>query len=227
MTLTEFISKIEKIENLTQDVKRIIFSCPSNFSFKAGQYVSVKCAKHDETKWRSYSILNPPREKGVIHICIKIVPGGFASDIFESAKKGEDFILRGPIGHFIFDEEFKGEHIFIATGTGVTPFYSMIKEFADKGKNMTLIFGVRNKDNLFFHDEFQEIEKNHPNFKYIPTLSRDEWSGMTGRVQKHIPENINGKLFYACGLKEQVLETVELLLKRGVPKENIRKERYS
>ena len=227
MAFTEFSSKITKVENLTHDVKRFTFSTPHEFNFKAGQFMSIKCSEGEETRWRSYSVLNPPREKGFVQLCIKIIPGGFASSIFENAKVGDEFSIRGPFGHFVFDEEFEGEHIFIATGTGVTPFYSMIKEYVDKEKKMTLIFGVRKKENLFFHDEFLDISKKHPNFSYIPTLSRDDWSGKTGRVQKHIPQNIDGKIFYLCGLKEQLLETLDLLLSKGVPKEFIRKERYS
>jgi ferredoxin-NADP reductase len=214
-------------EQLTQDVLKLTFSAPEDFEFLAGQFVSIKCEKDDESRRKSYSILNAPSKKGVIEICIKIIKGGFASSVLESSKIGDKFEIKGPLGHFTLDEKTKNEHWFLAAGTGVTPFHSMIQEYIDSKIKMNLLFGVRSKKNLFLNKEFLDLERNHDNFSYNPVLSREKWNGSTGHVQDNLPEDLNGKTFYVCGLKELVIETEELLLKKGVKKENIRKERYS
>ena len=105
----------------------------------------------------------------------------------------------------------------------------MLMEYVPKHpqKRCTLIFGVRSKEDLFLHQELQELAEKHLHFRYIPTLSRDAWEGSMGRVQAHLPENMQEKTFYICGLKEMVLETQALLISKGVAKEKIRVERYT
>ena len=60
----------------------------------------------------------------------------------------------------------------------------------------------------------------------MPTLTREEWDGLTGRVQKHLPEWTMSTTFYVCGRKEMVLEVVEMLKSKGVQSEHIKIERY-
>ncbi|MDP3990081.1 MAG: FAD-binding oxidoreductase [archaeon] len=230
MEINTFTAKVIDRKQLTEDVILLSFQCPENFTFKAGQYVSVKVENESETKRRSYSILNPPSQKGQLDLCIKIVEGGFASSIFDNAQVGNSFEFKGPLGHFIFDEEDNSPTIcLVGTGTGVTPLYSMLMEFLPSmpEKKFVLLFGVRHQKGLFLHDKFQQLAKQYPNFEYIPMLSRDEWEGKQGRVQQHLPEDCSDTTFYICGLKEMVLETKELLINKQVEPKNIRFERYN
>ncbi len=213
---------------LTDDVLFLSLKVPDTFTFRAGQFVTIKMSNQGEMKPRSYSILNPPSKKGHVDLCAKIIPDGFASDVFLRCRKGDVFVMKGPLGNFAFDEKGK-EHWFICTGTGITPFYSMMYEYLDRypEKQFVLLFGVRSERDLFFYEEFLQLAKTRKNFRFIPTLSQEKWPGKMGRVQKHLPVELSGKTFYICGLKELVLETKELLLQNGVPAENIRSERYT
>ncbi len=228
MAVSEFTGTLKEKRMLTDDVLFLSFQVPDSFSFEAGQYVSMKIIREAEFRMKSYSILNPPSEKGKLNLCIKLIPNGFASEAFKNLKLGETLSFRGPLGFLTFDVN-GGEHWFIANGTGITPFYSMILEYIRKYPQHTfnLIFGVRSQKDLFLHQEFLDAAKEHPNFTYIPTLSRDAWEGSMGRVQTQLPLDLQGKTFYICGLKEMVLETKELLLQKGVPKGRIRVERYT
>lgn len=229
--LMTFTSKVLKKEQLTADVIKLSLERPIEFEFDAGQFISIKCKKDIDEKWRSYSILNEPSHKDSIDLCIKTDPNGFGSAFFINVKEGDELEVRGPIGHFKLDiDAEEKEHIFLSAGTGIVPFYSMIKEFASNntGLQFTLYFGVRRKENLLFYEELKELEQKYENFTFHQILSREEkWDGLKGHVQQHIPEDTSGKIFYICGLKELVLETEELLLKKGVDKEKIKKERYS
>ncbi|HIG93126.1 TPA: hypothetical protein HA234_02925 [Candidatus Woesearchaeota archaeon] len=86
---------------------------------------------------------------------------------------------------------------------------------------------MRSKKDLFFYDEFRQLQQKYPQLVYLPTLSREQWEGKSGRVQTHLPTDLTGKTFYICGIKEVVLETKEYLLSRGVAPENIKGERYN
>ena len=226
--LMDFTGKVMERKQLTEDVLFLSLQIPREFSFKAGQYVMVKITNQGQTRWKSYSILNPPTKKGFIDLCVKILDNGFASEVFKQLSVGVNIQMKGPLGHFVF-EPTEEEHWFIGAGTGVAPLYSMILEHLPKHpyKKFRLIFGVRAQQNLLFHEEFLHLAQKYPNFEYLPTLSRETWEGKMGRVQQHLSVDLSHKVFYLCGLKELVLETKELLVDRGVASTKIRFERYT
>ncbi len=228
MPIPEQTAILKEKKHLTDDVLFLSFEVSPAFSFEAGQYVIIKVIQDTDFRMKSYSILNPPSEKGVLHVCAKLIPGGFASEAFKVMNIGEELTFRGPLGHLTFDQSSE-EHWFIANGTGVVPFYSIITENVSKypQQKFNLIFGVRSQKDLFLHEEFSDLSKKSPNFTYIPTLSRDAWEGSMGRVQAHLPQDMQSKTFYICGLKEMVQETQALLLEKGVAKQSIRVERYT
>ena len=228
MALMTFPAKLVRVRQISSDVYHYYFTRPEDFTFLAGQFVNIKLTKDNETKFRAYSILNNPSDKKHIELLVKILPEGFGSGVFRELKTGDELEMKGPFGHLVLDENAE-EHWMIATGTGLAPFYSMLKESLSrlKDKKFTLIFGVRKKEGLLLHEELTALEKAHSNFTYIPTLSEDTWDKAHGRVQKHIPSDISNKTFYVCGLMEMVLETESVLLSRGVLRDNIKKERYS
>ena len=200
-----FTAKVIKNIQLTPDVIQLSITKPENFEFKAGQFVTIFLTKDEKKIPRSYSILSQP-----------------------SQKEHLEFYVKGPFGHFVFDTQTKNDHVFIGAGTGLVPFYSMIKELLPTTKSkFKLIFGTKTQKDLLFHQEFIELQNKYPHFSYFPTLSREDWDGAKGHVQEHITGDLQNKTFYICGLKELVLETKELLLSREVKPENIKFERYS
>ncbi len=226
--INNFKAKIVKKEDLADSIILISLSAPEGFEFEAGQFVTLVINKEGEKKPRSYSILNPPSKKGKIDLCIKIVEGGFASEIFRNLKIGDEFEVKGPFGHFKFEDDENEEAWLLCAGTGVVPFYSILKEHLEKSsKKFVLLFGARTQNELCFNKEFLELEKSYERFTYKPVISREDWDGLKGHVQDHLPENLKNKTFYICGLKELVLETKEKLSSSGVDPKYIKSERYS
>lgn len=225
-----FQSRVIDLKPLTEDVILISLTVPDDFSFIAGQFVTLTVSDDKQKQARSYSILNPTTKKSVIDLCIKLIPDGFASDVFSKTRLGDVFNVKGPLGRFHFDEKTSlNDHWFIGTGTGIAPLYSMLYTYLPKykEKKFTLLAGFRWKKNLLFHQGFLELTQQHNNFSYNPILSKEEWSGLKGHVQDHLPKDIKGKKFYICGLKDMVLGAREQLLKKGVEPENIEYERYN
>lgn len=229
MAIARFTTTVLERKELTDDVIILTLSCPEDFTFKEGQFVTLKVTKGEETKSRSYSILNPPSQKGKIDLCIKIVEDGFASGVFKETKVGDSFPIIGPLGHFVFKENDENqESIFLGSGTGIVPLHSMIMENVSKfpNKKFILLFGVRYRKGRFLHDEFKKLEEQHQNFTYVPILSREEGATNKGHVQNFLPEDLNGKTFYFCGLKSMIEQTKEVLLSKGVNPKDINFERF-
>ena len=230
MSFTTFTAKLLKKEQLTNDVLQLSFSAPANFTFAAGQYLMLFVERNGEKKWKPYSILNPPSQQGKLDLCIKLVPGGLASEMFQEALLGQEFQARAPFGHFTFAEESQNpEHWFLCAGTGVTPFYSMLFEYVKNypQKKFVLLFSIRQKKGLFFFDAFKQLEKQQRNFSYMPALTQEKWGGKTGRVQTLLPKDLKNKTFYICGVKEFVLDVKDFLLEHGVAKDDLKMERYT
>lgn len=222
---------VEKIE-LTHDVVEFIFEFKKNCEFQAGQFINFKVDDNGEFPcFRAYSICSAPNGKDFV-ICIKLVENGRGTEWLNSLKEGNEVEFLGPQGKFLFEEGSK-KHTFIATGTGVAPFKSMIEDQLNKGNKseIQLVFGVRSEEDIFYKEFFEKLEKKHENFKFHLALSKpsENWKGLKGRVTEALKEiNIDTKntTFYICGLKNMIEDVENLLLEKGVQKEAIKFEKY-
>ncbi|MFQ5474990.1 MAG: ferredoxin--NADP reductase [Candidatus Nanoarchaeia archaeon] len=226
MKPTKFGSTLLETKDLTPTVFLLAFSVPDDFSFEPGQYVSIAIPVEGNVR-RSYSIASGPDKKRRIELCIKRVEHGVGSNFLHGLKPGDSVEMLGPLGNFKIKDKSK-DLIFIATGSGIAPFRSMIPTV--KGK-VILLSGVRYEDEVLFADEWTALEKER-DFKHHQIISRPrdpDYSGEKGHVQqlfKHIPEGFNGH-FYLCGLWLMIEESVKALEEKGFRKEQIFYERYS
>ena len=215
-------------EDLTPDTIILKMSCVDDFSFESGQFITLFIEKDGARKPRSYSIFSDPEQEGCFDLCIKIVEGGYASEMFASSKVGDEFDCKGPFGHFKFNKEDSNSKVcMIGTGTGIAPFYSMLKDNLGKSsKKFHLIFGVRYVRDLILIDEFDKMVVGNSNFTYDTAVSREEFRGKQGRVTTVLPQEVDDTTFYICGLKDMVFSVKDELISRGVDIKNIKFERY-
>tara|TARA_Y100000034_G_scaffold126497_1_gene177815 strand:+ start:1149 stop:1832 length:684 start_codon:yes stop_codon:yes gene_type:complete len=223
----KFISEIQEIKQLTSDAKLFKFAIPEGFSFEPGQYVSMILDKDGERIRRPYSIASVPN-KDYFELCIKIMSESISSKVVDSLKVGDKVNFIGPLGSFKVNSGSK-DIVFVSIGIGITPFRSMIKDLLDKGfeRKIVLITGYKFEEDVLFEEEFKDLEEKYDNFEYYNILSRE--GDEKGYVQELVEENID-KLkssdFYLCGLKEMVNSMKELLLEKGILKEDIYFEDY-
>ena len=223
----------EKIQ-FTSDVFELTFETPTTFNFEAGQFVTIKIADKTPPCFRAYSISSTPHENGnIFSTCLKIIEGGRGSNWLNNLKPGDPIEFLGPNGKFTFKGE-KQKSLFVATGTGITPFNSIISDQLNKGNTnpIQLLFGLRHIENIFYQDFFESLAKKHPNFSYDITLSQPEnnsWAGKTGRVTdtlKTMEIDTANTEIYICGLKAMIDEVLIILKEKSVPEKNIYFEKF-
>ncbi len=234
-TLSACLVRSSGLSELTKDLEFEIVG-KSRFGFVAGQWLSFRHRKPDgEEITRAYSICSPPGDSNRFALCLNRVQDGFMSNFLCDMKEGEEVLLQGPFGDFILHPPMR-DTIFIATGTGIAPFRSMLQWlFADEtrheGKHVWLLFGNRFECDIYYHGEFLRLAEEHSNFHYLPTLSRPDgsWQGLRGYVQQHVPKVVEGRSdmhAYMCGLDKMVKANRELLKSLGWDRKSIRYEKY-
>jgi ferredoxin-NADP reductase len=233
-TFENFEVTVEESKVLTPRNKDIRFRVPADkpFHFKSGQFVQIFVPLPDKIKRTSYSVASPPQNHNVFDLCVTHVEGGVSSTFLHNLKPGDKVQAMGPLGKFTLPEPLLRDPVFIATGSGIAPFRSMINDlFANNTPHTVyLIFGNRYDDDIIYKDEWEKLAKEKPNFKPYLTLSRPEkWTGPKGYVQegieKFVPKPAE-KDFFICGLNKMIMDVQDKLLSLGVPKEQIHYERY-
>jgi ferredoxin-NADP reductase len=206
------------------------------FGFVPGQWLSVKAIAADgEEMTRAYSIASPPTENGHVAFCLNRVQHGFMSNHLCDIKEGEIITFQGPFGDFILRPPLR-DTVFIATGTGIAPFRSMLhwllaEDGRHQGHRFWLLFGARFEQDVYYREEFEQLAAQHDNFHFLPTLSRagDDWKGLRGYVQQRLGEIVGMRSdmhAYICGLDKMVKANRELLKTLGWDRTSIRYEKY-
>jgi ferredoxin/flavodoxin---NADP+ reductase len=189
---------------------------PRIFDFIAGQVVGLTLHQKEEPRLYSISsgILEPE-----IKILYTLKPDGLLTPPLSQVKSGDIILMTKPFGNFICRED---KAVWIATGTGIAPFASMI--FSGQQQNKILIQGNRDRAGLYFYEKFINI----PGLTYYPCCSRVAQEGcFTGRVSDFVQnmQDMDATItYYLCGIAEMVVDTRDLLIEKGVPYNRIMAE---
>ena len=234
--IKEFRARVERIRSLTGEIKelRLRLIEPDTITFKAGQYIQFQVPEYEEgteSVYRAYSIASASHEPSSITLVVTKVPEGLATTfIHEVLREGDEVSFNGPYGEFYLRDSER-EILLVATGSGLAPIMSILYQVAEEKipRKVTLIFGARHREGLFYVEEIEALKKEIPHLEFIPTLSRpqeeDRWEGERGRVtdvlEKIVRDGTN-KEAYLCGNPAMVNSCVELLTTgKGVPQELI------
>jgi NAD(P)H-flavin reductase len=232
-----FTTTIEKLLDLgVQETRhfKLVFEPGTVFDFDAGQFVNVmaEIPAVGKVVKRPYSIDSPPYEKGYIDLVWKRVENGLMTNYLWTLKEGDKLRVQGPLGRFGLKKPVAPRLVFVATGTGIAPFRSMILQMFKEGtdRDVWLIFGNRYETDILYDEDWKALARKHPNFHYVPTVSRPmHWTGETAYVQKVLqktnpsPENTH---IYICGLTNMINEVVKTAQEMGFGKDHILFEKY-
>ncbi len=201
-------------------------------------------AGSDEPVNRAYSLANPPLEKGILKFTIRIatpppraenIPPGVGSSFVFNLKPGDRVTLSGPYGDFLIRESER-EMCFIGGGAGMAPLRSHILEqllSVGTHRRMSFWYGARSRQEMFYDEEFLDLERRFDNFTFHVALSEplpeDRWDGPVGFIHQVALDRYLGSHpdpteieYYLCGPPMMIRAVFEMLDSLGVDKEMIR-----
>ena len=229
------------MRGLNTPIRTITLQAPNTYtlsfdpslSYRAGQSIQIQWP--GDPKKRYYSLCSSPTEKNQMAITIKVDPSHTFAPILTKLKTGDPVQIEWPFGKFGLPDSLPQQLIFIAGGSGVTPFRSMIKYLVDTAASADawLFHSVKTPGDLLFKSDFSAWSQSRANLHYVPTVTRREgtdWTLGTGRIgeallKKHLA-TLDGHFFLA-GPPTFVSE-MEMLLKETLKiiPENIRREQW-
>lgn len=184
---------------------------------------------HDPDKIikRAYSLGSSPSQKDYYEVYFALLPDGALTSRLAMIKEG-DRIFAAPkvVGHFTAsDVPPENNLVFVATGTGLAPYMSMIrtKETWTPGRRITIVHGVRFHRDLGYREELLSLVKREPGFRYFAVVSREDPEAddiKRGYVQ-HLFDNGSLELdpvrdhVFLCGNPAMVEDMEKLLINRG------------
>lgn len=212
------VLKVIGIRELTPSAYVIRFE-RNGLPFRAGQHILL--GRKDDIQAREYSIYSSEHDD-YFEVLIREVSEGHVSKQLRKMKPGDALNFENPVGYFTIKPEdiLSKKFLFIASGTGIAPFHSFVRSYP--GLDYKLLHGVRYTSEAYDKEHYSSD-------KHLLCTSRDSQGDFHGRVTDFLRRNpIEDKntLCYFCGNCEMIHEAYDILLKQGVPSENLFAEVY-
>ncbi len=219
---------INKLQ-LSPHVYELTFQLANSITFAPGQYATFII---DNQTRRQYSFASPCTKQKEFKIVVDVTPMGPGSKFFLEKNVGDAIEILAPLGTFHLNIPTT-PIVFIATGTGIVPFRTMMEEYLTHGgtENIFLYWGLRFEEDIFWNNLLDNWQQKYPNFHYSIVLSKpsDSWQGKKGHVTEHIQEEIPGletHTFYLCGNRHMISDVKTDLLAHQVPEGQIKTELF-
>ncbi|GAB2762662.1 2Fe-2S iron-sulfur cluster-binding protein [Salinimicrobium soli] len=241
-----FPLKINQVIRETEQAVSLEFEIPQDikaeFSFKAGQYITIKTTVEGKEIRRAYSICTPPGAD-TFRVTVKEVKDGLFSVIANNKLKAGDVLeVHPPEGKFTFEplnDSHPHTYAAFAAGSGITPVLSILKTslFEEKYSRFVLVYGNKTPDDTIFFKELLKLQMEHPDrlfieFVYSQTKEEDSHYGRidastVNYVLKNRFKDTTFTRFYLCGPEEMINHVTDILLENEVKKETILFELFS
>lgn len=209
-------SKVLAVRRLTSAAFVLRFE--RGFDFEPGQYVRV--GLDGEEKLREYSLYSSAQDASC-EILIKEVLGGLVSPEICQCKMGDSLLIEGPSGSFGLDPVTRrvGRFVFVATGTGIAPFHSMVTSYPDL--DYQLLHGVS-----YLNERYESAD--YLSGRYLSCVTRETGGNFDGRVTDYLAvcEIEPDQFFYFCGNSDMIFDSFRILTERGVTRDRLFAEIY-
>jgi NAD(P)H-flavin reductase len=234
LNMLEFEGHIAETRDETHDVKTFVIEVTNQIDFIPGQYcmVSLPGNKAFRKEWRPFTFVNIPKNE-YVELMVKRM-GAFTTAM-HNMHPGDKLLLKGPFGEQLnFDESIKDDVVFVAGGSGITPFISAIRFAASRNmpNRIILLYSNKTVDDIIDREELEVLGKRE-NITVIHSLTKkipEHWKGIRGRVNKDVilthVDDPKEKLWYVCGPPPMVQSLKGVLGDIGVPEERLRIENW-
>jgi ferredoxin--NADP+ reductase len=212
--------------------------------FEAGQYMTIGVFADGRIVQRPYSVASDPATAGSdgYEMYVRLVNGGLFTPLLWQLPVGHRMRMIGPKGKFTLEPDDDRTHLFISSGTGNAPFVAMMRLLLREGRPRKTVFlnGVSYVGDLGYRQFLEDWQQSgeYP-VHYEPTVSRPGdpqnagWTGRTGRAEAVLGDVLDdhrltpdNAIAYICGNPDMIVAAEELLLARGFPETQVKKELY-
>ncbi len=173
--MPHYATKLTKREEIAFSTMTFHFKKPAGFTFKAGQHVEVKLISPPETdaegNSRSFTLASTPEDPELM-IATRMRDTAFKR-VLRTMRLGSEVTIEGPFGSFILHNDTLKPAVFLAGGTGITPFRSIAQHATKNNLSHTLylFYSNRRPEDAAFLKELRQLEKENRNFKFIATMT--------------------------------------------------------
>lgn len=237
----QYRAVVAALSPLTHDIRllRLELLDSETIDFIPGAYVQLQAPAYEGSPApvsRAYSLAGDPRDKRHVDLIIRLVPKGICTTwVFNYLRVGDQVTFNGPHGDFRLSTT-EAEMIFIAGGSGMAPFRSILTEMRH-GRNprrTRYFFGAVARRDMFYLDEMKEFERDLPDFRFIPALSKpapeDAWEGEVGLitdvVNRHYPD-CSRQEAYLCGSPGMIDACIRVLTTNGMPQDRVHYDKFA
>ena len=222
------VAQVTAVEQVASETVRLEVQLPEAVAFEPGQYVRITPAGADFH--RSYSMANVPGTDR-LQFFIRLVPGGAFSEWLAGAKPGDAVELSAPHGTFFLRQEDR-PRLFVAGGTGVAPFLSMLRAMADQptAQRTTFLIGARTPGHLFALDELRQLGEKLQGMELQVAVEQDADAGChAGYATDLIPQlGLDPSTrVYLCGPPPRVEAGRRAAAAAGLPAADVLCERFA
>ena len=227
MSPSHYTARIEYIRELAPTVREITLRLTGTshhqFHFSPGQSMAIEIpgGQNRESVKRYFSLASSPHNPEMVTFLLSLAEEGIGASYLSQQATGAKVQLHGPHGTFHLHPHDERDILFVATGTGVAPFRSMLYAMMDcpPTKSVRLIWGLRSEQDLYYQEDFLAMADQFSWFSFETTLSRrnSNWKGQTGRVTKLVSNlsSVNDLAVYICGHQSMVDEVTAIVSRKG------------
>jgi ring-1,2-phenylacetyl-CoA epoxidase subunit PaaE len=238
--------KVLQVIRETADASTVVLEKPldGTFSYKPGQYLTLKLTVDGESLRRAYSLCSSPTTDSDLAVTVKRVDKGRMSSFVHTQLKAGDVVeVFPPMGNFcLVPDATKARHVvMLGGGSGITPLMSILKSTltAEPNSRITLIYGNRDEESIIFKRTLDAMAEAQPDrLRVIHILSdpSPSWIGMRGLPMRHVilgivQDIMNAdqlpKSYWICGPSPMMEESQAALGFLGIPKDAIHREIFT
>lgn len=242
LRVLEVVGEIKDTVSIRFDVP---VSLRDQFSWRAGQHVTVRLTVNGEEVRRAYSISTSPILNEPLQITVKRVSRGLVSNhLNDHVKPGDEIDVMPPFGKFCLDpgERLRRTHYFFGAGSGITPLFSMLQSVlrAEPYSVAHLIYGNKQAKTIIFREQLAGLQERHPDRLTVHHVLSNAsiWSGFTpwrsGKIDKdaiealfaECPPYAQDTQYYVCGPGNMNGAVKTALTSLDVPANRVHMESY-
>lgn len=231
-TSVQVKARVKAKHHLGRDVVRLHLQTAAPFPARAGQFVNLTRLSDGLT--RSYSVASLESD-GHVELHVRVVPNGKMSQwVAKELAPGHEVSVRGPTGDCFYVEGRPDQPlVLVGTGTGLAPLLGVARDaLANNHRgSIALIHGGRTPEDLYLDLELRRLAKQHPNFRYLPTLSGEAqvpgaFHGHVDRVLAEQFDSLAGFRAFLCGSPKMVRDVRALIYKLGASLDDIHADAF-